>query len=37
MIQGLGFSSVIKEFTVLSCMAVILIAASVKRFKYRLD
>jgi ABC-2 type transport system permease protein len=37
MIQGLGFSSVIKEFTVLSCMAVILITASVKRFKYRLD
>ncbi len=37
MIEGLGFSSVVKEFTVLSSMAVILIAASVKRFKYRLE
>lgn len=37
MIQGLGFSSVFKEFIVLSSMAVILIAASVKRFKYRLE
>lgn len=37
MIQGLGFSSVAKEFLILSSMAVVLIVASIKRFKYRLE
>jgi len=37
MIQGLGFSFVLREFFVLSSMAIILIFASVKRFKYRLE
>ena len=37
MIQGLGFSSVIKEFIILSSMAIFLIAVSIKRFKYRLE
>lgn len=37
MIQGLGFSSVIKEIAVLSAMALLLITASIKRFKYRLE
>ncbi|WP_346861994.1 ABC transporter permease [uncultured Draconibacterium sp.] len=37
MIQGLGFSSIYKEFAILSIMAVSLIAISIKRFKYRLE
>lgn len=37
MIQGLGFSSLYNEFIVLSTMAVVLIAISFKRFKYRLE
>lgn len=37
MIQGLGFSSVSGEFIALSIMAVILVAVSIKRFKYRLE
>ena len=37
MLQGLGFSSVYKEFIVLSFMAIVLVALSIKRFKYRLE
>jgi len=37
MIQGLGFSSVINEFLILSAMAVFFIVLSLKRFKYRLE
>lgn len=37
MIEGLGIGSVAKELLILSSMAVLLIAASVKRFKYRLE
>ena len=37
MIKGLGFSSIIKEVIVLSVMAFVLIAASFKRFKNRLE
>ena len=37
MIEGLGFTSVIHEFLVLTLMAVVLIAASVKNFKNRLE
>lgn len=37
MIQGLGFSYVTRELIILGSMAVILIAVSIKRFKYRLE
>lgn len=37
MIKGLGFSSVIKEISVLSMMAIVIITASLKRFKVRLE
>jgi ABC-2 type transport system permease protein len=37
MIKGLGFSSITKELTVLSLMAVVLITISLKRFKLRLE
>jgi ABC-2 type transport system permease protein len=37
MIQGVGFDATIREFTVLSTMAVVLIAASLKSFKHRLE
>jgi len=37
MIKGLGFSSIIREVSVLSVMAFVLIIASFKRFKNRLE
>lgn len=37
MIKGLGFSSIIREVTVLGVMAFVLIIASFKRFKHRLE
>jgi len=37
MIKGLGFSSVIKEVIVLSLMGAVIITASLKRFKVRLE
>lgn len=37
MIQGLGFSAIIKEVLVLSFMAIVLVAASMKKFKVRLE
>lgn len=37
MIKGLGFSSIIREVVVLSVMAVVLVIASFKRFKNRLE
>ncbi|OQY34085.1 MAG: multidrug ABC transporter permease [Spirochaetaceae bacterium 4572_59] len=37
MIKGLGFSSILKEFAVLSGMALILITISFKKFKLRLE
>lgn len=37
MIEGLGFEAVAREFVILCSMAVLLITASVKRFKYRLE
>ena len=37
MIKGLGLMDVIKEISVLSLMAVVLIAASLKKFKIRLE
>ena len=37
MIEGLSFSYVIKEFVILSAMALFLIAVSLKKFKYRLE
>jgi ABC-2 type transport system permease protein len=37
MIQGLGFSAIIKEMLVLSFMAITLIAISLKKFKVRLE
>lgn len=37
MIQGVGIDATIREFTVLSTMAVVLIAASLKSFKHRLE
>lgn len=37
MIEGLGISQVARELTILSSMALVLIIASVKRFKYRLE
>lgn len=37
MLQGLGFSYIYQELTILSSMAVVLIALSIKRFKYRLE
>jgi ABC-2 type transport system permease protein len=37
MIKGLGFSSIIKELAVLTFMAVVLVVASLKKFKTRLE
>jgi ABC-2 type transport system permease protein len=37
MIEGLSFTYVIKEFIILFAMAVLLIAVSLKKFKYRLQ
>lgn len=37
MIKGLGFTAVIREITVLSLMAVVLITVSLKKFKTRLE
>lgn len=37
MIQGLGFTSIIKEMLILSSMAIVLIAISMKKFKVRLE
>lgn len=37
MIEGLGFRSVARELIILGSMAVVLIAASLKRFNYRLE
>jgi len=37
MIKGLGFASVLKEIGILSVMAAVLIAASLKKFKTRLE
>jgi len=37
MIEGLGISSIIKELLVLGSMAIVLVAASLKRFNYRLE
>jgi len=37
MIKGLGFASIIRELTVLSGMAVVLITISLKKFKLRLE
>ena len=37
MIEGLGISQVARELIILSSMALVLIIASVKRFKYRLE
>lgn len=37
MIKGLGFSSIIKEVIILTSMAVVLILASLKKFKLRLE
>lgn len=37
MIKGMGFTSVLKEIIILSSMAVIIIAISIKKFKIRLE
>jgi ABC-2 type transport system permease protein len=37
MIKGLGFTSVIKEIAILSLMGSVIIIASLKRFKIRLE
>jgi len=37
MIKGLGFSSIIKEVSILSLMALVLVLASLKKFKIRLE
>jgi len=37
MIKGLGISSVIKEMTILSAMALLLVTASLRKFKIRLE
>lgn len=37
MIKGLGFASILKELGILSVMAAVLIAASLKKFKIRLE
>ncbi len=37
MIKGLGFSSILKELAILSAMALVLIAISLKKFKLRLE
>ena len=37
MIKGLGFSAIMPQLAVLSGMAVLLIAISIKKFKYRLE
>ena len=37
MIKGLGFSGIIKELSVLVIMAIVLVAASLKKFKIRLE
>ena len=37
MIKGLGFSSIIKEVTILTGMGIIILMASIKKFKYRLE
>jgi ABC-2 type transport system permease protein len=37
MIKGLGFSGIIKELLVLTLMAVVLVTASLKKFKIRLE
>jgi len=37
MIQGLGFSAILKEMGILALMATVLIAISLKKFKVRLE
>ena len=37
MIQGLGFTAILKEMGVLALMATVLIAISLKKFKVRLE
>ncbi|OIP84292.1 MAG: multidrug ABC transporter permease [Porphyromonadaceae bacterium CG2_30_38_12] len=37
MIQGLGFSSILREVLILSLMATVLVAVSMKKFKVRLE
>lgn len=37
MIKGLGFSSIIKEVAILTGMGIIILMASIKKFKYRLE
>ena len=37
MIKGLGFSSIVKEFAVLSGMGLVILAISLKKFKIRLE
>lgn len=37
MIKGLGFSSIIREVTILSLMGLAILVASIKKFKYRLE
>jgi ABC-2 type transport system permease protein len=37
MIKGLGFSAIVPQLTVLLGMAILLIAVSIKKFKYRLE
>ncbi|MPL99040.1 Ribosome-associated ATPase [bioreactor metagenome] len=37
MIKGLGFSSIIKEIAILTGMAAVILAVSIKKFKFRLE
>ena len=37
MIKGLGFSSIIKEVVILTGMAAVILAVSIKKFKFRLE
>ncbi len=37
MIKGLGFSSIIKEIAILTGMAAVILAISIKKFKFRLE
>ena len=37
MIKGLGFSSIIKEVAILTGMAAVILAVSIKKFKFRLE
>jgi ABC-2 type transport system permease protein len=37
MIKGLGFDSIIREVAILSGMGLVILMASIKKFKYRLE